>query len=426
MSYKPGDFVKVSTKSEDYQGRFVQKKKDFTVIKLDSGYNIGLKNNKVISVKLLKKYSSKPKKEKVSQKKNLPKITILHTGGTIASKVDYNTGAVIPRFTSEELLRLFPELRKIANINSRLISNMLSENMRFTHYNIIAKEIEKEVKKGVKGVILTQGTDTIHYTGAALSFILEGLNIPVVIVGAQRSSDRGSSDAAINLISASMFITNSNYSGVAVCMHENPSDDACLIMNGLKTRKMHSSRRDAFRPINETAIARIKPKEKKIEYLQKIVKKTGKLKVRPIKESLNVGIIKVKPNMYAKEFLVYKNYDALIIEGTGLGHAPILTFDKPTKEHEKIKKAIKELAKRMPVVMTTQTIYGRVNMNVYAPGREQREIGVIGHGLDMLTETAYIKLAWLLSNHKKDAKKLFGKNLRGEINTRTEKDTFLI
>jgi glutamyl-tRNA(Gln) amidotransferase subunit D len=171
---------------------------------------------------------------------------------------------------------MFPEINKIANISSKLVRNMWSGNMRFAHHNSIAKEIKKEVDKGVKGVIVTHGTDTLHYTSAALSFILEDLSIPVILVGAQRSSDRGSSDAAMNLISAAIFITNSNYSGVTVCMHENPNDDSCLIMNGLKTRKMHSSRRDAFRPINEIAIARVKPKEKKIEYLQKITKKTGK------------------------------------------------------------------------------------------------------------------------------------------------------
>lgn len=431
MDARAGDLVKVKTSDEELTGMLMPQEKEFLVIKLDNGYNIGIDRRKIKNLKLIKKYSKK--KEKTERKKiskKLPKVSILHTGGTIASKVDYETGAVHAHFTPEELISMFPELSKIVSIRSRLVANIMSENIRFVHYNILAKEIDKEIKKGADGIIITHGTDTLHYTSAALSFILENLPIPVLLVGAQRSSDRGSSDAAINLISAATFIANSNYCGVAICMHESVNDDKCLIMDGTKVRKMHASRRDAFRPINTTAIAKVDFNKKKINLMRKNYDKKDKkrkLKLRLFKENVKVGIVKLYPNMYAHEFLNYKNYHGLVLEGTGLGHGPIGQIDRYTKEHSKIKNAIKKLSNSTVIVMSSQTIYGRLQMNVYSTGREIQKIGVIGNYSDMTPETTFIKLAWLLSNYKKeDVKKLITENLRGEITERTEEKTFLI
>ncbi len=172
-------------------------------------------------------------------------ITILHTGGTLASKVS-KTGAVSAQYSAKDILNLYPEIKSLAKIDSKLVANMLSENMNFNHYNLLAKEIKKEIEKGVEGIIITHGTDTLHYTSSALSFILEDLPIPVILVGAQRSSDRGSSDASLNLISAINFITKTDFAEVAICMHSSMEDTSCSILPGTKTRKLHTSRRDAF------------------------------------------------------------------------------------------------------------------------------------------------------------------------------------
>ena len=234
MEAKAGDKVKIILKDEEIEGILMPSDSKTYFIKLNNGYNIGISKRNVKDIKFLSKIKKEIIHSKVKQKKGLPKISILHTGGTIASKVDYKTGGVVAQFKPEELISMFPELKTVGNIQSRLISNIMSENMNFSHYNLLAKEIQKEIKKGVKGIIITQGTDTIHYTSAALSFILEGLSVPVVIVGAQRSSDRGSSDAAINLVSAAIFISNFKSGGVFVCMHENANDDTNLIINGKK------------------------------------------------------------------------------------------------------------------------------------------------------------------------------------------------
>ena len=237
--FKQGEIVEISTNTQVFKGVFIKEEKDFLVVKLDTGYNIGIAKRNIKDKKStgkVKKDKEKAKKEKPNPK--LPLISILHTGGTIASKVDYSTGAVIAKFTEADILRLFPEIKELANIKSTLVRNMQSEMIRFAHYNILAKAVKEEAEKGADGIIVTQGTDTLHQTSAALAFALENLGIPVIIVGSQRSSDRGSTDSAMNLVSATNFIVNSDFAGVGICMHENPDDDTCLILPACKTRKM--------------------------------------------------------------------------------------------------------------------------------------------------------------------------------------------
>jgi glutamyl-tRNA(Gln) amidotransferase subunit D len=410
------DTVKVKTSKEEFIGVLMPDSiNNKLVLKLESGYNIGIDKKKVKSIKVLKKATVKKEiNTKVKQNSKLPNISILHTGGTIASKVDYETGGVTAKFTPKEILDNVPELKKIANLNCKLVSNIFSEEMNFKNYNKLAKEVEKEIKKGVKGVIITHGTDTMHYSSAALSFMLENLPVPVVFVGAQRSSDRGSSDASLNLICAAQFISKVNYPGVVICMHKSMSDDSCLILPSVKARKLHSSRRDAFHVVNDKPILEINKKGKILSGKSKFDSAKGDFKAKLIKENLKIGILKSHPNLNSKEIDCYSGFDGLILEGTGLGHLPI--------NNTGIFSSIKKLSKKMPLVMTTQTIFGRVNMNVYSTGRELQNYVVSGD--DMLTEVAYVKLAYLLSNYKKDIRSLIREDLRGEINPKIS-DEFL-
>ncbi len=416
-----GDLVKIETKEETFEGVLMPEEKGVVVVKLRSGYNIGIDKSKIKKISITEKRKElKSTTLQLDQNKSLPKISILHTGGTIASKVDYETGGVISRFTPEEIISMFPELKNIAQLSSRLVRNMWSDDMRFAHYNILAKEIEKEVKSGADGIIITHGTDTLHYTGAALSFALENLPIPVILVGAQRSSDRASSDAGMNLICASEFIAKTDFAGVVLCMHDKTSDSKCAILPGVKCRKMHSSRRDAFKAINTTSIATVDSDSRKIDFLRTDYNKKDKnrkLQLKLFDEKLKVGLLKIHTNMYSSEFKSYEGFDGLVIEGTGMGHAPINEIDELTKEHSKIFDSIKNLIKKGTVVaMSTQTIYGSVDMNVYSSGRKLIELGVLGNYTDMHPETAFIKLAWLLSNFENEqVKELYAKNLRGEI-----------
>jgi len=424
MQPKPGDRVKVITKDEIKEGILMPNEEtDSVVIKLDNGYNIGIKKNRIKETKLIEKHKISESKNKNEIKKDSKKLTIsiLHTGGTIASKVDYRTGGVVARFTPEEILDIFPELKEIANIRSKLISNMFSEDIRFKHYSLMCKAISDEVKKGVDGIILTHGTDTLGYTAAAL-------NIPVILVGSQRSSDRGSSDAAVNLISAAKFISKSDFVGVVICMHESTGDNNCLIMPACKTRKLHTSRRDAFKVVNDKAIARVNYESGHIQFINKDYnKKNQKNKLNVMdKFEEKVALLKVHPNMVPEQFEFFKNYKGLVIEGTGLGQAPVGNPNELTKIHEKNLESIKKLIKNgCSVVMTSQCIFGRVHMHVYSDAIDLKNVGVIS-GEDMLTETAFIKLAWLLGNYKKEeVEELISKNLKGEINERLMSDEFL-
>ncbi len=427
MKPESGDKVKLATKTETLTGILMPSPDEkISMIKLDNGYNIGFPKKEITKITLLGKAAAKKEATIIITKnKNLPTISILHTGGTIASKVDYKTGGVMARFSPEELLEMFPELKNIANIKSRLIGNMWSQDMRFSHYNCIAQEIKKELEAGAEGVIVTQGTDTLHYTAAALAFMLENLSKPVLIVGAQRSSDRGSSDAFLNVVNAAYFITHSAFGEVGICMHGSSSDDSALILPATKSMKLHTSRRDAFKAVNALPWAKVNFAQQKIEtlhsgYSQKAPLKNLTLKL--FKEDLKVAIIKQHSNMYAEQFLFYQKYDGVVIESTGLGCLPITKIDASTQESEHIAHAIQTLIKKgVVVVEAPQTIFGRLNLNVYEDQRRAQKMGVLGNGNDMTPATTFIKLAWLLSNYSpEETKKRMCINLRGEINERQE------
>ncbi len=423
----PGDVVNITTSDASYEGILMpQESKTSTFIKLNTGYNIGINNNSIKVVTLIKKAIEK--QEKTTSNEINPKlktIAVLHTGGTIASKVDYATGAVTAKFSVHDLVTLVPELKSMANITTKQVANMMSENIRFPFYKTLADAIVEQIKLGVDGIIIGHGTDTLQFTAAALSFMFENLPIPVLLVGSQRSTDRGSTDAAMNLICAAKFITNMDFKGVAICMHNGTNDDFGAILPPTKTKKLHTSRRDAFKSINDTPIARVHPKTGKIEYLKhdycKQVK--GKVELNYNFED-KVGIVKVYPNMLPEIFDFYreKKYKGLIIEGTGLGHMPLYV----TEGKNELLHAVKQLIESgCIVVMTSQSIFGKVMMDVYSNLRKEKEIGII-EGSDMLTETAFIKLAWLLGNYKhEEVKQLMTQNLKGEINQRILVDQYI-
>lgn len=438
MSYKEflkrnnlneADFVKIETTKGTFRGTLLPTKENSekVALKLANGYNVGIDTTNVSSIKKVSMHDSlkKAKPGEAPFNPSLPTIAILHTGGTIASRVNYQKGGVFASFSAEDLVILFPELRNVANIICDLVANIMSEDMRFLHYKRIANAAAKQIEKNnVKGIIIGHGTDTLGYTGAALSFMLENLPIPVILVGAQRSSDRGSSDAAMNLVCAAEFIAKTDFAGVAICMHENTSDDTCAILPATKTRKMHTSRRDAFKAINDTPIAKIDYRTRKVTFLKKDYAKADKNKKLIVRDGFEekVAILKSRPNMLPEEFEFYRKnkFKGLVVEGTGMGHMQV-----SSKENEPNYRALKELLDSGCIVVdTSQCIFGRVHPTAYTNLRMLTEIGVICVD-DMLAETAFIKLAWLLGNYsREEAKKLMTENLRGEITIRSRIDEF--
>ncbi|MBT5924657.1 Glu-tRNA(Gln) amidotransferase subunit GatD, partial [Candidatus Woesearchaeota archaeon] len=303
--HTPGDIIEIKTEKEIVKGTLMPSSDtNVVMVKLDNGYNMGFEKKQVKDIVVVEKRKEKEKKDvkDISKNKDLPTLSILHTGGTIASKVDYRTGGVVADFSPEELVNLFPELKSIANIESELISQMWSDDLRFAHFSIIAKKIEEHVKNGVNGIIIGIGTDNLAVAASAVSFMIEKTSIPIIFVGAQRSSDRGSSDAAMNLICAAEFITKTDFAGVAICMHGAVEDDFCNILSANKTYKLHSSRRDAFQTVNDEPIARVGYKDRKVVFLKDEYRKADdKLEIKPKMEN-KVGLLKIHVNMFPEQF----------------------------------------------------------------------------------------------------------------------------
>ncbi|KHO47716.1 MAG: glutamyl-tRNA(Gln) amidotransferase subunit D [archaeon GW2011_AR5] len=420
-----GDRVHIEKGKNSFEGIVMPNtgQPDLLVVKLSNGYNIGLETEDIKIKKLPELKKPLPKKFRHEYDKSKKTILILHTGGTVASKIDYETGAVSASVEPEDLLASMPELAKIANIRTEMVFQMYSGDMEPEHWIELAKKVAQEHER-FDGIIITHGTDTIHYTTAALSFMLQNIPKPVIFVGSQRSSDRGSSDAAMNMICAAHFIVGGNFKGIALCMHANMNDDDCYIHSGLHVRKMHTSRRDSFRSIDVLPIARVS-KTGNIEALYDFRTK-GEYKSLPVFNK-KVAIVKIHPGFNYKllEFFEKAGYKGIVLEGTGLGHAPVDVLDKYTRHHALVLSAIKRLAKNSVVAMTSQCLYGKVNMNVYSYGRKLLEAGVVP--VQMTPETAYVKLGWVLGHTKnaEAAKNLMQMNLIGEQVERIDPRAFL-
>ncbi|MCA9497078.1 MAG: Glu-tRNA(Gln) amidotransferase subunit GatD [Nanoarchaeota archaeon] len=411
--------IEVNFKGKSLKGILINEDDDYFTIKLSSGYNANVKKSdvEVILQKEIKKVKGKLSKLEVN--KNLPKISILHTGGTIASKVDYATGAVSSKFTPEELLLQYVELNAKVQISTKMIGNLMSEDLRFEHYNLMLKAIAEEIKNGTNGIIISHGTDTMHYTSAALQYACENLSVPVLLVGAQRSSDRASSDAFGNLNAAVDFLLSNfkeekKYLRVGICMHKNTNDGEFLIIDGINAKKMHSSRRSAFKQINYLPFAQFK--NGNFEILREdllSVENNNKFSFVKYDASLKIGFFKSHPNLFPEEINALKNYDGLVVEGTGLGHLAVSQFDENTKINLKNLEAIKKLIKNTKIVVGVQTVYGETNMNIYSSGRYLLETGVLGQGMNLISETLFCRMAYCLSQKKKNFEKIWNENLEG-------------
>lgn len=407
-------------------------------IKLVNGYNASYSLDSITSIEVIGNVADKvvqSESDKAPTDNSLPTIRILHTGGTIASKVDYATGAVVARFEPDELISAIPELRDIANIEAVKLGNMFSDDMRPQHWNKIAEASMQAFEEGVDGVVVTQGTDTLHYTAAALSFAWAGSGgktpRPIALVGSQRSSDRGSSDAAENLIAAVHWAANgpdpngAAGDSVVVVMHTSSNDGECSVHPGIGVRKMHSTRRDAFQGINTQPLATISANNGKPShqlsstYADELKLPNERLvATAPDKFGLKVRIPQFisGPWLFAEQIDAIMNLgcQAIVIHGTGLGHLPIDDPEGDAPENLLLWRSItRAINREIPVVIVNQCINGPVDMNVYSKGRKQMQMGILGHGIVAPPETVIAKLHWALSNGK-DINSIIAADLCGE------------
>ncbi|MCK4671536.1 MAG: Glu-tRNA(Gln) amidotransferase subunit GatD [Candidatus Aegiribacteria sp.] len=391
------------------------------VLKLHNGYNVGLAVETIESITELGRTEAHykiPEKEFPfdPDKKN---VKLFGTGGTIASRLDYRTGAVIPAFSPGELYGSVPELADICNLKTEKLFGVFSENMGPEQWIGTAEAIGKEIAAGIDGIVIGHGTDTMHHTAAILSFMVQDSPVPIVMVGSQRSSDRPSSDAAINLINATYSAARSDIAEVMVCMFGPTSDQYCLLHRGTRVRKMHSSYRSTFRTIGDIPLAIVK-KDKFVLLKDDYRKRRNDRNVR-INTSFDdrVSIVYYYPNMKPDiiESLIDNDYRGIIIAGTGLGHV-----NKPL--YPVLKKACD---KGIHIYMTVQTLWGYVQMFVYDTGRDMMDLGVIP-AANMLPEVAYVKLCWALgqSHDREEVRNIMMTPVAGEITEREPHNGYLI
>ena len=413
-----GDVIRVTKNGESWEGILIPRSESgdehHIVLKMKSGYNVGASiysKTQVEKVGEGTKPTFKPP-PLPEQNKSLPRVAIVSTGGTIASRVDYRTGGVRAALSASELYSVVPELSEIAVVETEILFSIFSENITAKHWIETAKTVAKHIRNGVAGVVVAHGTDTLGYTAAALSFALHDLPVPVVMVASQRSADRPSSDAATNLVGAVRAAVSAPFAEVVIAMHETVSDTTIVFHRGTKGRKCHTSRRDTFKSVNASPLARMK--DNKIGMLTKSYRKrdvSRKLDLKPNFEE-KVAFVKTHPDLNPKviDWYVENGYRGIILEGTGLGHVGDYLFS-----------AIRNgIEKDVIVCMTSQCIWGRLNMNVYDQGRDLLALGVISLD-DMLPETAFVKLRWVLGQTAKteEAKRLLIENVANEYSSRT-------
>lgn len=412
-----GDRIKVYSNDNEFQGLLMPSSGDpnLIVLKLDSGYNTGLKAD---SVDLILESHQSPKID-ASDEENKGGIAILGCGGTIASKIEYKTGAVFPSITARDLRMIFPTLEK-QQIHSKQLFSLFSEDMNSHHWKLLADSVEAEIKDGSEGVVVMHGTDTMTYTSAALSFMLQKLPVPIVFVGSQRSSDRPSSENEMNMLN-SVFAASQDIGEVTLCMHASTNDDYCHLHRGTRVRKMHTSSRDAFHSINSKPLFAVDYRTKRFEKLSDCLPRHKGGLVANKKLNDNVALIYSYPNMKPEFIKKLSDYDGVVLIGTGLGHVAANAFNDKSV-HSLYKPIMELIDSGIPVVMSSQCISGRICMRVYTTGRLLMDAGVIGDGADWTPETAYAKLCWVLGQTKdmKEVKKLMMTNIVGEISERSD------
>jgi len=396
---------------------------DHITIKLVNGYNVSYPLNTVTSIdEIGDRTPNTSSAGKVEQNQHLPKVTIIHTGGTIASKVDYATGAVIARFEPEELLSSVPEILEIANIDAVKLGNMWSDDIRPIHWNKMIDACQAAFGSGSVGVVITHGTDTLHISAAALSFAFAGNGGKpagrIVFTGSQRSSDRASSDATENLLSAVYWAANGpevtgDRDAAVTVMHAGSGDGVCAVSPGVGVRKMHSTKRDAFQMVNGERIGEITISRNGLSHTTTSSTQTRNVE-NPTKYDTNIRIAQfiAGPHLHSDllEAAESAGYSALMIHGTGLGHLPIENPNGDAPENDKLAEYIQSCS--IPVIVANQCINGPIDLNVYSKGRNQQEIGILGHGTTSSPEALLAKVHWALSNGKD--LKILSENLCGE------------
>ncbi|WP_232686342.1 Glu-tRNA(Gln) amidotransferase subunit GatD [Halobacterium zhouii] len=408
-----GDRVRVERGGTAHEGVLLPSTSpEHLVVKLDSGYNVGVEHADA-DVDVLETgvfdvegeadsesagtdaedESDERAEADVEFDDDLPTISLISTGGTIASTVDYRTGAVTAQFDAEDVLRAVPDLAGRANYRGRVVANILSENMEPSIWQDLAEAVHEEVENGADGVVVMHGTDTMQFSASALAFMLD-TPVPIVFTGSQRSADRPSSDNVMNAVCA-VEAAKADAAEVLVCMHATESDDRCALHRGTRVRKNHTSRRDAFETVGAQPLGYVdydvasdaSGDAAGVEFTKSYRERDAVDLALDADLESDVELVKFTPGMDPAFLEACEGKAGVVLEGTGLGHV-----------HTDLVDTIEGLVEDgTAVVMTSQCVEGRVCDRVYDTGRDLLDAGVV-EGEDLLPGTAKVKLMWALAN----------------------------
>jgi len=334
--------------------------------------------------------------------KRKPRILLIGTGGTISAKKSKNKWKY-GEFLQEDLLKMIPEIEKEFDIDTIDIFRMDSSDMKPEHWLTLARTIYYKIKD-YDGVVVTIGRDTIHYADTAISFFLQNTGTPIIFTASLYSAEELNNDTLSNLKQAIIVAGKSDLAETAIVIDND-------ILRATRTKKENASEFNSFAITKESRIGKI----------QTHIKMTGKYKKRkksnPILfESIEtkIAIAKIYPGFDAKRIttLVDNGIKGIVLQGYGFGNLPL----EGTGFKEAIKYANK---KNVPLILTSECFLGDYWKELYCLdiGDRFKNIKII-HTYDMLTETAYVKLMWVLGQTQKysEVKKMMQTNYCGEIN----------
>lgn len=326
------------------------------------------------------------------------KILMLGTGGTIASKkTEYG---LTPGITSEELLSYVPQVQAVCDVDTIQVCNIDSTNVEVKHWQMLVKSIEVHYEE-YDGFVICHGTDTMAYTAAALSYMIQNSRKPIVITGSQKPINLEITDARINLWNSFVYAADEDSQGVYLVF------DGKVII-GTRAKKVQSKSYNAFDSINFPYPATIQD-GKVLRYIPTIPY------TKPVqfyhKMGGNVMILKMIPEMRVDLLaFVFEKYDCIIIESFGVGGIPSCIVDAFYQQMDAIQEQDNKL-----VIMTTQVANEGSNMTVYEVGRKVKQDFNMLEAYDMTLEAVITKAMWLMAltedNKEINIKKMFHESI---------------
>ena len=328
----------------------------------------------------------------------MKKILMIATGGTIASKETEE--GLAPAISSQELLSCVPEVAEACSVDTVQPFNLDSTNVRAPHWLQIADIIERNY--GIyDGFVVTHGTDTMAYTAAALSYLIQNSSKPIVLTGSQKSVYSRDTDARRNLSDAFLFCADDNSYGVRIVF------DSSVIL-GTRAKKTRTRSFNAFSSIDFPAVA-VMREGRPFYYIKGAKPQSGPVFYHSMDE--NVFVLKMIPGLSADIFDYLEGHcDGLIIESFGAGGLPNYADDAFFTRLKGY------LAKGKLAVLTTQAEHEGSAMDKYAVGRRLRSCGRVLEARCMTLEAIVAKLMWILSfAHGDRAEQLFYTPVENDI-----------